>query len=65
MLKRSELLIIGLLLFIAIVNVMDIQYDYGRGASDLHMLGEVIIVLMSLGAIKRTCCWSRTGEQSQ
>jgi len=51
MLKQGEILIIGLLLFIAIVNVMDIQYDYGRGASNLHMLGEVIIVLLSLGAI--------------
>lgn len=51
MFKHSELLIIAMLLFIAMVNIMDINYDYGRGSSDLHMLGEVFIVLMSLGAI--------------
>lgn len=51
MFKQSELLIMAVLLFIAVVNIMDINYDYGRGSSNLHMLGEVFIVLMSLGAI--------------
>lgn len=51
MLKHSELFIVALLLGIAIVNIMDISFDYGRGASSLHMLGEIVIVLMSLSAI--------------
>ncbi len=51
MIKQSELLVIAMLFFIAIVNIMDISYDYGQGSSNLHMLGEVFIVLMSLGAI--------------
>lgn len=43
--------IVVLLLFVAVSNAIDIGYDYWYGASNLHMMREFFVVLMSLSAI--------------